>query len=505
MNQTTNNYIPRLVEEKLETLLEAPTIIMITGARQVGKSTLMGKIEEKVREKYSVKETMGGVEIVKNVFNYTLDDIQLRSALRKDIRFIEKDINLALGENIYTTKKKIFIFIDEVQKHPQLFDWIKQVFDKNGKHIKFVITGSSALGLNKSVGETLAGRVEYIHVYPLVYPELVGSRLSLQKLWIKQFFNPAGSTSTNTLQTGETLTEAILSQVANSENAQTIEQVKEELDKVLSELYAVARTMERDLTAIVLESMFYGGLPRLYTVSLEERIRLLRNYISVYLEKEIGFIARNIDLELFGLSLQSFAAQNGLPLNINQVSKEVGVARASLYKYLDLLENTFLIKRIYPYGGKNTASGTIKSLSLYYVDTGILNSLLFVNSVGDMLRSTNFTKVLGSFMLSNILAILALGDNPQPVSYWQDYEGHRIDFIVEGNTTVWAIIVNPHKDRRKFRATMQKFREVIPESKNIVFVYPYLDAVKFDVQYKLEKADVIANSLILHLPVQLML
>ncbi len=505
MNQNIN-YIPRLVEEKLETLLDAPTIIMITGARQVGKSTLMEKIEEKVREKYSVKETMGGVEIVKNVFNYTLDDIQLRSALRKDIRFIEKDINLALGENIYTTKKKIFVFIDEVQKHPQLFDWIKQVFDRNGKNIKFVITGSSALGLNKSLGETLAGRVEYIQVYPLVYPELVNSRLSLQRLWVKKFLSPLQSQDAiNPLGTDSTLTEAILSQVDNSSRTQDITQLAKQLSEVLAELYAVARTMERDLTAIALESMFYGGLPRLYTVKLEERIRLLRNYISVYLEKEIGFIARNIDLELFGLSLQSFAVQNGLPLNINQVSKEVGVARASLYKYLDLLENTFLIKRIYPYGGKNPVKGTIKSLSLYYVDTGILNSLLFVNSVGDMLRGANFSKALGSFMLSNILAVLSLSDNPQPIAYWQDYEGHRVDFIVEGNNVVWAIIVNPHKDKRKFKATMVKFREIIPGDKNIIFVYPFLDAVKFSVQYAVEPLEDIPNSLVLRLPVQLML
>ncbi len=525
---TTDSYIPRLVENKLNTLIEAPTIVMITGARQVGKSTLMQKLQEQVNEKYATRKTSTSFEINKTVFSYTLDDIQLRSALRKDIRFIEKDISLALGENLHTTNQKVFIFIDEVQKYPQLFDWIKQVFDKNSKNIKFIITGSSALGLSKSVGETLAGRVEYVHVFPIVFPELVKHRTDMQTLWLHDFVSgsllkkPAdlqsetsksesfkhNSPNSNNQTTSSTqvasVTDSILAQLTQgADNNLSLQDIQESLNTKLAGVYQLARQKERDLTALVLESMFYGGLPRLYNVKLEERVRLLRNYISVYLEKEIGFIARNIDLELFGLSLQSFASQNGGPLNINQVSKEVGVARASLYKYLDLLENTFLIKRIYPYG-QGKLKDSSKSLSLYYLDSGILNSLLFVSSIADTLKPDNFNRNLGTFVLVNLLSVMSLLDNPSPVFYWQDYEGHKVDFIVEQDSLVLAFILDIPKDIRKFKATKSKFASLIGKDKNIVFVYPTFDAKNFDISYKLAQDTEIDNALELYLPLQLL-
>ena len=511
LNSSDNDfYINRMVEDKLMQSIESPTITMIAGARQVGKSTLMARVQEYVEEKYSIKNSSKSLEITNNIFSYTLDDIQLRGALRKDIRYIEKDVNLALGENLHTTNRKVFIFIDEVQKFPSLFDWIKQVFDKNSKNVKFVITGSSAVGLTKSVGETLAGRVEYIHVYPIVYPELTKSRLDLQHKWFERFVNSITTKKVNAsvaVQENNTtvtsLTDNILAQVnQQSEDNIDIKEVEKKLQEILSGIYTTARVSDRDLTAVVLESMFYGGLPRLYNVKLEERIKLLRNYISVYLEKEIGFIARNLDLELFGLSLQSFAEQNGGPLNINQVSKEVGIARPSLYKYLDLLENTFLIKRIYPYGG-GQFKDTSKSLVLYYLDSGILNSLLFTNSIAEMLKPDNFKRNIGTFVLINLLVQLNSFDNPPDIHYWQDYEGHKVDFILEFDDFTFAFIVEKPKDIRKLRATKSKFTE-IAEGKNVIFIYPVFNPQNIDITYKMNPSED-GKSIDLELPLQLWL
>ena len=58
--------------------------------------------------------------------------------------------------------KKIWVFIDEAQKCPELFDQVKLIYDahKGKNSVKFILTGSAHLNLHKLTAESLAGRVE---------------------------------------------------------------------------------------------------------------------------------------------------------------------------------------------------------------------------------------------------------------------------------------------------------------------------------------------------------
>jgi len=135
-------YLTRFVEGRLEQSVSSRLISMVIGPRQVGKTTLMLQVQNKVEQKGTGKTEAGGLVLSRNVFTYVLDDIQLRSSLKKDIRYVQKDIELSLGETLEKTQQQVYIFIDEVQKMPSLFDWIKQIFDANGEHNKFVLSGS---------------------------------------------------------------------------------------------------------------------------------------------------------------------------------------------------------------------------------------------------------------------------------------------------------------------------------------------------------------------------
>lgn len=113
-------------------------IIVLTGARQVGKTTLL-----------------------KNLFpDYTyitLDEPQLR----KDL------ISLTASQWAAAYPRAI---IDEIQKLPELFDLIKAVYDREGDE-RYIITGSSQLLLLKQVKESLAGRCTILELFPLTLPE----------------------------------------------------------------------------------------------------------------------------------------------------------------------------------------------------------------------------------------------------------------------------------------------------------------------------------------------
>lgn len=131
------------VKRKVFDLLPLDTvraIVLITGARQTGKTTL-------VKEKYS------------NLPYFNLDAIELRDQLSAVSTFSwARDVGLAV--------------IDEIQKESSLFEKIKYSYDE-GKLNFSVLTGSSQLLLLKKVRETMAGRIKLFELFPLMLSELV--------------------------------------------------------------------------------------------------------------------------------------------------------------------------------------------------------------------------------------------------------------------------------------------------------------------------------------------
>ncbi len=116
------------------------TIVLITGARQTGKTTL-------VKDRYP------------KLAYYNLDAIELRDQLSAVSSFSwSRDVGLAI--------------IDEIQKEPLLFEKIKYAFDENTLNFS-VLTGSSQLLLLKKVRETMAGRIKLFELFPLMFSELL--------------------------------------------------------------------------------------------------------------------------------------------------------------------------------------------------------------------------------------------------------------------------------------------------------------------------------------------
>lgn len=496
-------YMTRLVEGRLLQSLESRLITMIIGPRQVGKSTLMQHAQELVEKRSSIAKDAGTFVLSRNVFTFVLDDIQLRSSLKKDVRYLQKDIELSLGETLEKTEQPVFIFIDEIQKMPSLFDWVKQIFDSNSEHIKFVLSGSSAVSITSVASETLAGRVEYINIYPFVYSELLSAKTGTAVHFFADVIAFIDShMGVSTLKGGSA--DDILSQLSrDGAGGLSVDEFVDFIKKKLPEYHRALSPITRESTAAVVETLFYGGLPRVITSSIEERVRMIKNYIDVYMEKEIGTLARNLDLELFGLSLQSFAQQNGTNLNINQVSKDVGISRPSLYKYLDLLENTYLIKKIHPYAAQGVSEEATKSVMVYFLDTGVLNNLSYVTSMQEMLRPDSYVRIVGSWLLGTMLSTFSMLPQVPNITYWQNYAGHKLDLIFERGNVSFAMMLSKPKDPRRVRSTIEKFAETT-QKEVVIIIHPFIDAVGMNMAYQLEDLGTVSDKRVftLEMPLQ---
>lgn len=134
-------YLRRKIEYLLDQALTMFPVILITGARQTGKSTLL-------RKRY------------KNYRYVTLDDPILRALAKEDPELFLK----THGEPLV---------IDEIQYAPELFPYLKLRIDSERRRMgRYLLTGSQIFQVMEGVTETLAGRIALFHLYPFCLEEL---------------------------------------------------------------------------------------------------------------------------------------------------------------------------------------------------------------------------------------------------------------------------------------------------------------------------------------------
>ena len=143
-------YIKRLIEKIIIDTLKTFPVVILTGARQSGKTTLLK-------------------HLFSSTFNYiSLDELDIRSLAINDPRE-------------FLNKFKTPLIIDEIQNAPQLLPYIKAVVDKERKNGRFIITGSQQFPLMKNVSESLAGRAAILNLYPFMIEEITGNYMTEEK------------------------------------------------------------------------------------------------------------------------------------------------------------------------------------------------------------------------------------------------------------------------------------------------------------------------------------
>lgn len=139
-----NKYIPRLLSSKIEEVAKYYSVIVITGPRQSGKTSLCRHLYPEYRY-------------------VNLENITTRAAASADPTvFLE-----SLGENA---------IIDEVQNVPELMSMIQVRVDEN-KNLRYILTGSSNFSLLHSISQSLAGRAALFTLLPFSFKEFPESEL----------------------------------------------------------------------------------------------------------------------------------------------------------------------------------------------------------------------------------------------------------------------------------------------------------------------------------------
>ena len=313
----------RFLFDQLLPLLSHKNALVITGMRQVGKSTLM-------RQLYN--------ELPDNKLWFDLDN-------PLDTKTFETEDYVGLYHYLTTLikdpKKRLYIFLDEIQNLPSITKIIKYLIDHY--QVKFVVTGSSNFYLKNLLPESLSGRKFVFDLSPLTFTEFLHFRDYLPR--------PTTSTQQNDL--------------FNPINPLEVER---------------RRTYYS-------EYMLYGGFPEVVTTqNLELKKMVLKNIFKSFFEKDLQLLSDlNNTKELRDLILL-LAPRVGSLLDITKLSLELGVSRSKIYSYLEFLQGIYFI-RLLPKFSRSLDRKVAGGSKIYFSDNGLLQTITTLNP-GQILENT---------------------------------------------------------------------------------------------------------------------
>lgn len=265
------------------------------------------------------------------------------------------------------------IIFDEAQRVPECSRIVKGWIDKNFP-AKILLLGSSSLNLLNQSAESLTGRNLKLSLPPLTFEEIISSR---------DWFTP-------------NLPEKVL------------------LDKYKSPIHAT-----------LLEAMVFGGYPEIVLSS--DKVALLRELSSDYLWKDVLAFGLVKTPELLRRLLTLLAHQAGSEVSTNELATQLQMARPTVERYFDLLEQTFVIFRLPSYSS-NPRKEISKSRKVFFWDTGIRNALL-----GDFTLSDSRPDI-GSLWENWTIAETAkwnllAGQNAE-LFFWRSRSGAEVDLLI---------------------------------------------------------------------------
>ena len=180
-----------------------------------------------------------------------------------------------------------------------------------------------------------------------------------------------------------------------------------------------------------------GGFPDSYTApsdraSYEWRI----DFIRTYLERDIPQLGPRIPATTLMRYWTMLAHSQGELFNASKLASALGVKSVTTSRYLDLMVDLFLVRRLEPWYG-NVKKRLIKSPKTYIRDSGLVHALLRIPNYDALLGHPIFGKSWEGFVLENIISSLPNGVNPY---FFRTTAGAEIDLLLAfGLDDFWAV------------------------------------------------------------------
>lgn len=214
------------------------------------------------------------------------------------------------------------------------------------------------------------------------------------------------------------------------------------------------------------EHMRYGGYPKVVlTKDTEMKKTILADLYETMLLKDIARTFAIDDIRTLEEFSKYLAQSIGNLLSYDDFSSSLHVSFQTIKKYLDAMEKSYLIMRVYPYF-TNKLKEIVKQPKLYFVDTGLRNTI-----IKDFNVESN-GKIFENYVFSELLK---LGIIPK---YWRTKSKAEVDFIIEKEKEVIPIEVKLRLDSDKIKRSMRSFINQYHPKTGFVITYKGKKGIK---------------------------
>jgi len=375
-------YIKRHVEITAEKLSQMFGAVLIAGPRQVGKTTML--------------ENM-----TKNINYVSMDDPILRASVEESSSTFFKD-------------NPPPIFVDEIQKAPELFNQIKLLLDRSHKKGQFFMCGSQQFRMMKGVSESLAGRIGLC--------TLLG--FSIREMHNVDFYEPFIPT----------------------------EEYFEKRKKTVKEISYDD----------VWYTIWRGSMPELLLNPDFDWNFYYSSYVRTYIERDVHDLTVIGDTIKFTNFMIAAAASIGQLLNLSSLARDVGISTTTAERWMSVLVASNIVYLLQPYHN-NITKRAVKTPKLYFLDTGLAAYLTKWNSTDVLKTGAMAGAFFENFVLTEIIkSYYNSGIQEPPLYFYRDKDMNEIDIVIEKEGTLYPIEIKKHADPKKTDAKAFHLLQNIP-------------------------------------------
>jgi predicted AAA+ superfamily ATPase len=375
-----------MASKNIDRILKLPLkhSFFLFGPRQVGKTTL-----------------------IKNSFG--LDSCLIYDLLiPEELRRLKMNPGRFRDEIIYRDSKYTHVFIDEVQKLPEILDEIHYLLENMKKPPAFILSGSSARKLKRSNANMLGGRAFSFSLFGLTHLELMpSSKFSLYR----------------SLEFGS-LPAIYLLSMGDDENAEV--GVREQW---------------------------------------QDAVLALRSYVNTYIKEEIQMEALVRNLDAFTEFLKLAADENTNVLNYSNIASDIGVSSATVKEYYQILEDTLLGFYLRPYSSR-LRKKLSKHPKFYFFDTGVARALQQKLSLELTPKTKEFGKAFEHFVIKEFIYTANYLNPDYKFSYYRTENNAEVDLIIEAPTgKVFAVEVKASDTPKNSELKgLKSFKTLVPKA-----------------------------------------
>lgn len=210
-----------------------------------------------------------------------------------------------------------------------------------------------------------------------------------------------------------------------------------------------------------------GGFPdSLLSATDRSSLSWRNDFIKTYLERDIPQLGPRIPaatLERFWIML---AHRQGTPLNASQIAQNLDVSSVTVARYLDLMVDLLLIRRLKPWTS-NMGKRLVRTSKVYIRDSGITHALLNIANYNDLLGHPVVGCSWEGFVIENIFSVIPPGVQ---AFYYRTTGGAEIDLILEfWGKELWAIEIKRSSSPKISKGFHNACDDIKPEQKFVVY------------------------------------